>query len=335
MRIAIIGAGLSGITLAENLKDVADIVIFEKSRGIGGRITTRFSKPFYFDHGAQYFTAKTAEFQEFLKSPISEGFVKEWNLDCCEIDLKAKKLQKIVKKSYYVGSPKMNELCKYFARKFPENVVIKLKTRVVKISKNFGKWQIFDENNNYHDEFDLVISTIPPQQAIEIIPPQFKYFEDIKNYQMIGCYSLMLALKEKPDIKWNAVSAKNSKINWISFDSSKPNRILGKDEDGNEHYCFLINSNNEWAQKHIEDDQEFVENEMILEAQKIMKFSPENVVFSNLHKWRYANIGEQKGDKSLYDEKNKIAVCGDWLIQAKVESAFLSATDLVKKLKNL
>ena len=66
-----------------------------------------------------------------------------------------------------------------------------------------------------------------------------------------------------------------------------------------------------------------------------MKFSPENVVFSNLHKWRYANIGEQKGDKSLYDEKNKIAVCGDWLIQAKVESAFLSATDLVKKLKNL
>jgi predicted NAD/FAD-dependent oxidoreductase len=37
-RIAVIGAGLSGLVFARSLGDSAAITLFEKSRGYGGRI---------------------------------------------------------------------------------------------------------------------------------------------------------------------------------------------------------------------------------------------------------------------------------------------------------
>ena len=57
-KIAIIGAGISGLTLAHQLKAHADIVVFEKARGVGGRMSTRYGDQFEFDHAAQFFTAR-------------------------------------------------------------------------------------------------------------------------------------------------------------------------------------------------------------------------------------------------------------------------------------
>ena len=66
-KIAIIGTGISGLTCAHYLKELADITLFEKARGVGGRISTRRADPFCFDHGAQYFTAQSKEFKTFIK----------------------------------------------------------------------------------------------------------------------------------------------------------------------------------------------------------------------------------------------------------------------------
>jgi renalase len=42
-RIAIIGAGISGRTCAQNLKHQADVVVYEKARGVGARMSTRYA----------------------------------------------------------------------------------------------------------------------------------------------------------------------------------------------------------------------------------------------------------------------------------------------------
>jgi len=46
-KIAIIGAGLSGLILAHSLKEHANITIFEKARGVGGRMSTRYANTAY------------------------------------------------------------------------------------------------------------------------------------------------------------------------------------------------------------------------------------------------------------------------------------------------
>ena len=62
IKIAIIGAGLSGLSAAHFLKDHVEITLFEKVCSVSGRISTRYSGPYFFDHGAQYFTVRTRFF---------------------------------------------------------------------------------------------------------------------------------------------------------------------------------------------------------------------------------------------------------------------------------
>jgi|GEM_PF-3948416 len=54
--IAIIGAGLSGLSVASFLKDHAAITIFEKAWGFGGRMSTRYTDDFQFDASSSEFT---------------------------------------------------------------------------------------------------------------------------------------------------------------------------------------------------------------------------------------------------------------------------------------
>ena len=49
IRVAIIGAGLSGLSLAHLLRDKAEVILFEKARGVSGRMSTRRAEPFFFD----------------------------------------------------------------------------------------------------------------------------------------------------------------------------------------------------------------------------------------------------------------------------------------------
>jgi predicted NAD/FAD-dependent oxidoreductase len=58
MRIAVIGAGLAGLTAARRLADAGhDVTVFDKSRGTGGRLATRRTDAGGIDHGAPWVTA--------------------------------------------------------------------------------------------------------------------------------------------------------------------------------------------------------------------------------------------------------------------------------------
>ena len=63
MKIAILGAGLSGVKLAQLLSTKNyDVHVFEKSRGIGGRLSNKKLSWGNIDFGAQYFTARDNRF---------------------------------------------------------------------------------------------------------------------------------------------------------------------------------------------------------------------------------------------------------------------------------
>ena len=58
MKVAIIGAGIAGLTAARELVERgAQVKVFEKARGLGGRLSTKRLVWGKLDIGAQYFTA--------------------------------------------------------------------------------------------------------------------------------------------------------------------------------------------------------------------------------------------------------------------------------------
>ena len=80
-QVAIIGAGLAGLTLATRLTEAGHpVVVFDKGRGVGGRMSTRRGDAdgLRFDHGAQYFTIRDPGFRTLLERPALNGSWAKW-----------------------------------------------------------------------------------------------------------------------------------------------------------------------------------------------------------------------------------------------------------------
>ena len=115
MKIAIIGAGISGLTTAINLDKNYELTLFEKSRGAGGRICTRYTDSYNFDHGAQFFTARSPEFKEFLKPLINSGVIDNWQARLIEVgdNVIINRQQWNNDLPHYVGVPSKSFIGKY------------------------------------------------------------------------------------------------------------------------------------------------------------------------------------------------------------------------------
>jgi renalase len=315
-KIAIIGAGISAITIAQILKHTAHVSLFEKSLCVGGRMAVRRSEPYEFDHGAQFFIAKNKNFIDFIKPLIKKKIIKQWHARFAEFN-SSKIVRKIIWDSeypHYVGAPGMNSIAKYLSK----DLDIKLNTKIDRIVQNTKcGWELFDDNKNNLGVFDWVISTAPPIQSAEILPKQFKYQNELLNKKMTGCFSLMLGFNKALPLSWDAALITNADISWISINNSKPDRA--------KPFTMLIHSTNSWAEKHLSDDRESVISYLNKETTRIIGHDTSRADHIDIHGWKYANIIKQKESNLLIDYKNNLAACGDWLTHGRIESAFEAA----------
>ena len=323
-KIAIIGAGISGLSLAEHLKDFASIEIFEKARGVGGRMSTRYTDEFQFDHGAQFFTARSQSFQDFLKPYIQQNIVKKWLPKIVTLEGGKKSYKRNWFEPHYTASPKMNMLCKAIAAKHN----VHLKTEIKSLDQEQEKWVLKDHNGTNQGPFDWVISTAPAPQTAHLLPSNLKEKKQVSRVKMTGCDSLMIGLKEGLSLNWDAAKVKKSPIGWMAVNSSKP---LCHSE-----YSLIVQTTNEWADAHMDDDQDQVKALLLNEVENFLGVELRNAAYTSLHRWRYANtiIVDDNNHNGYFLNKNfQLGTCGDWCIEGHVESAFLSALSLANELK--
>lgn len=323
--IAIIGAGISGLTAADILKNSANITVFEKSRGVSGRMSTRRAEPYFFDHGAQYFKVRTDQFNEFISPLINSGIIKIWNSRYVEFENR-----EIVERyiwdeddPHYVGVPGMNSIAKHLSR----NLRIETGIRVNHITKNQNKWVLEDDNGNNLGEYDWVISTIPAEQASEILPDYLPFFTDVDKINMKSCFALMLGFERGLKLDFDAAIVRDEDVSWISVNSSKPGR--------NNAFSLLIHSSNDWSDENIDNNPDEVMEHLCSLTTEIIGHDLSNADHKAVHRWRYANIEKQTGNNFFLDADQKIAVCGDWLIEGRVEAAFTSGFELANELLNI
>jgi len=322
--IAIIGAGLSGLTAAKILEGYANITIFEKSRGVSGRMSTRRSEAYSFDHGAQYFKVKSDEFKEFITPMILDGTIKTWDARLVEFKNRQLTERQKWKQSdpYYVGVPGMNSIAKHLAKDLSVCLNVCVKT----LKKNNNKWKLKDDSDKLLGEYDWVISTIPPEQALKVLPESIPFVEKISDFKMKSCFALMLGFKKILPLEFDAAVVHGEDISWISVDSSKPGR--------NKNFSLLVHSTNQWADEHFEDNREQLIELLRNQTSKVINCDLSNATHQVIHGWRYANIEKRSGETHYLDNNQNIAVCGDWFIQGRVESAFISGFEMATNLLN-
>ncbi len=75
----VVGAGLAGLMAARELqRSGVGVVVLDKGHGVGGRLATRRIGDRVFDHGAQFFTVRDAEFGKQVDEWLRAGVVREW-----------------------------------------------------------------------------------------------------------------------------------------------------------------------------------------------------------------------------------------------------------------
>lgn len=322
--IAIIGAGLAGLTAAHQLKDHAQITLFDKSRGVSGRLSTRRAEPYFFDHGAQYFTAKSEEFQSFLKPLIHDSIIAPWEARYAEIkDGKITHSEPwSAAKPHYVGVPGMNAIGKYLA----QDLDVRTGIRVTQMSKRENKWHLCSEDDQEFTNFDWVIVTTPIYQALDILPQDFEHRQNLQSITMKACYALMLGFESPLSLEFDCARIVDSPIGWISVNSAKPSRSGG--------YSLLVQSTNDWADEHIDDNRDEVLEYLCQKTSQTIGHDVSKATHKALHGWRYAYAEKRGGQTHFVDKNCSLALCGDWCIEGRVEAAFSSGFALAKALEN-
>lgn len=318
MKIAIIGAGLTGLRLASLLSEAHQVSVFEKARGPGGRMSTRRADPYAFDHGAQYFTAETAEFQTFIQALERTGTVTRW-----PAEIALRNGARVSGKPKYAAQPGMNAICKTLA----SGVEIRTGLQVQSVSRISDQWQVRSRDNQECGLFDWVISTAPAEQTAQILPADFAGQAQLSQVRMQACFSLMLGFESSISLPWQALKSGTGPVGWIAVNSLKPQRPTP--------FALLIQSGNAWADAHLDDDPAEIVRALLAAASELAGADLSGAGHQVLHRWRYAATSVPAGQPFLFDPAKQLAAAGDWCLGGKVEAAFSSASVLADHILSL
>ncbi len=317
--IAIIGAGLAGVTAARELAGDFDVQLFEKSRGPGGRMSSRRVAPFAFNHGAQFFTARSTEFNALVTTAKDQGIVAQWSPRLITLDPNAAPFKREWFEPHYVAKAGMNGLAKYMAG----DLNLSLECEISEIANSSRAWILKDSSGGQHGPFDWVIATAPVAQTQALLPTSFSYRDELEQVQFSPCFALMLGYSGSVDFGFEAAVIRNSPLAWAVA------------KQGQQHSTLLLHSDNLWAAEHLEQDLPWVQQTLLTQMSQVLPKplpSPEHV---QLHRWRYARCEAPLKHSYLLDSDSGLGVCGDWCGGNRVEDAFTSAMSLAAALKTL
>ena len=312
-KVAIVGAGLSGLVVARGLHAQHDVVVFDKSRGVGGRMATRYAGPFEFDHGAQFFTARSLAFREFLAPLVEAGVVANWNATFAEVRRGEIATTRAWDEAYphYVGAPRMNAIGKYLAHE---------------LDVRAGQ-AIESVSDPILGDFDWRVIAVPAAQAAILAGAGTRLEDTADSVPMLGCFALMLGFDGPVDLPWQAALVQGMDISWISLNSSKPGRPTST--------AFVVHSTNAWAEANMDTPRKQVLDHLLGEFSLATGIDAGTATHVDLHRWRYANVDSQAGAQCLVDEHTRTAACGDWFVRGRVEAAFTSGHALLGKLRKV
>ncbi len=322
-RVAVIGAGLSGLVAARKLQECSEVTVFEKSRGYGGRIATRYAGDFEFDHGAQFFTARSPEFQEFLDPLIANGTVACWHARFAELQRHTVTATADWDNAYshYVGTPGMNAIGKYLAG----GLTIRQNTTVAHLDHDAEGWRLADSDGKALGHFDWVVCAVPAAQAAALLPTESRLRRLAVEVQMRACFALMLGFDRPLLLPWQAALVSAADISWVSVNSSKPQRA--------ERFTMVAHSTNAYADINLDEPLSTVQEHLLGEVSAVIGIDCEQASFCQLQRWRYAKADKKAGPAYLVDTEMQLAGCGDWFRHSRVEAAFLSGWELAAKLR--
>ena len=291
MKVAIVGAGMAGLAAARSLVQKGhEVVVFEKSRGFGGRAATRRKEGFVWDTGAGYID------EAMLPYLPPEGLVRVdkpvWLYDGGE----PKADRPTAPRYTYVGGN--NALGKGLAA----GLDVRLATRIETLA-------------GLREEFDALILTAPLPQTIELLRTIGEE-RDLGEARYRSCFAVGLGyVAPLPEQPYVALLARDDPLGWLSLESAK---CPGRAPNGGS--AFVAQLSEAFTQEHYDAPHEEI---AALAAGYVRSlFGLVDPVASDVMRWRYS----QPLSTGDFDRANppgtRILVASDGLTGGKLHLAY-------------
>ncbi len=354
-RVAIIGAGLAGLTCARELSlQGHDVHLFEKRETVSGRMARIRMQPdrgakqaaesVWFDHGAQYFTARSVEFSQQVHDWENRGVVQQWlgpfvklTNGVCEPppgnDVR------------YVGVPGMDAICSDLLQQIckvrsckAENpnaasraAKITFCANVLPLQRVAQRWQVRYENTQSGvtaqpaELFDWVVLALPSPIAQSLLPGDSPLIQQIAPFKLGPCLAVMMAFDRSLSLPFGGAFVQNSLLRWISNNSSMPQRKKTPE-------CWILHPSSEWSAEHWNASEAAIIGQVHAAFEKATAMVLPEPRYQALFRWENALPLQPAASGCFSDLHQRVIIAGDWCTDARVEGAFLSGLQAARRL---
>ena len=360
--VAVVGAGLAGASAARILLAAGYAVsVFDKSRGVGGRMATRRRDGDAFDHGAQYFTARSDAFSAQVEDWTTRGLAAPWGGRI--VGLGAGVVTELETSSgrpgngdvtRYVGYPKMSVL----ARDLLGSADLQTGVRIETLARSERGWALGAEDGTAAGVFDRVLLASPAAQTEVLLrsgiatPEAAALADRIAAVEVDPCHAVMVrfasplcaGLEAQGQSAFDGAFVDDTALAWMARGGSKPGRP-GSANPATEGdppagapagESWLLHSAPDWSRAHVEEASERVATlQLEALARSLGVGGPDalpEVVSVATHRWLYSRTRTPLGLDAIWEPSLGLGLCGDWLRGARVEDAFLSGEAAAKAL---
>ncbi len=326
LRVAVVGAGISGLACASTLAARgAQVTVIDKGRVPGGRVSTRATAFGTFDHGAQYFTLQHHRFEAAVQAWQAAGAAAPWTGRLLAYD-KGESCEKTLSAARYVGKGGMEAIGRHLAA----GLNVEQGRRVARIERRSGRWYLVDDAAQEVSMrgFDVLVLAMPSAQAAELARDLSPLARTMASVEWAPCWAGMLALARPSKAPFDgAFLNDNPVLSWVARDSSKPERapVPGIAER------WVLHGRPQWSNRHLDLDAPKAAQQLLkaFAGQIGRELVPAHLI---AHRWRYATPVTPLKRDFLWDDDLRLGATGDWCNGPRVEGAYLSGLALADAL---
>ena len=316
----IIGSGLAGLSAASRLSAQGlSVTVIDKGRGVGGRLAARRIGDAVFDHGAQFFTARSEQFKTCVNQWIKSGIAEQWY------------------QSYpgqpnghprYRGVPTMVSVAKYLAK---DQTVIQ-STRALELNHDGCHWIVKLEPEESIIARSVII-TSPVPQTLDLLDKGNSQLtsgivDRLQKIQYESCIAVMAVLDSPSTLEDpGALALDEGPIAWISDNHKKGASPLP---------ALTIHASGKFSQANFNRDRTEVGKELIKLARPL--FGSASISDFQVHGWLYSKPTTTDDEASFLLSEDlempPLVLAGDAFAGPRFEGAVLSGWSAAMQLKS-
>lgn len=318
--VLVVGAGMSGLVAATELEAAGHAVtVVDKGRGVGGRTATRRFGGATFDHGAQFFTTRTADGAELADEWARHGAVATWHTELLEPDGVSRDDGHLRRR----GAPSMTGPAKHLAAGLRD---VRTGLRLRSVRRDGERWVAAGDGGEL--VASALVMTPPVPQTLELldradIEPAVMGLLGSLSYER--CIAVLVITGGPTGVPHpGAVRPSDGPIEWLADNHRK---------GVSEIPCATIHLRPEQSGDWWElSDADIVERSVEAAA----RWLGVEVVDSQVQRWRYARpVGARPERTVVLAEQPPAVTAGDVFGGPLVEGAILSGLAAAARLGEL